>query len=269
MTKLVWDEVGERFYKTGIDRGVLYLNDGRVAAWNGLTSIEEDTPSESKSFYLDGVKFLENLAPGDFQGKLKAFTYPEEFNSVLGIADVAPSPGLSYHDQPEKSFNLSYRTMIGSDLGPEHGYEIHILYNIFANPDSFTYESIKESDVSPVEFGWTLTGTPQKVSRLRPTVHVTINSTDAPPDILTLIENTLYGTETVNPSLPSMQDLGEYFGYLGALVIIDHGDGTWTAIDESDSYITMLDGTTFQIANADATYLDSVTYTISSTNVNN
>jgi len=269
MTKLVWDEVGERFYKTGIDRGVLYLNDGRVAAWNGLTSIEEDTPSESKSFYLDGVKFLENLAPGDFQGKLKAFTYPEEFNSVLGIADVAPSPGLSYHDQPEKSFNLSYRTMIGSDLGPDQGYEIHILYNIFANPDSYTYESIKESDVSPVEFGWTLTGTPQKVSRLRPTVHITINSTDAPPEILQLIENTLYGTATINPSLPSMQDLGEYFGYLGALVIIDHGDGTWTAIDESDSYITMLDGTTFQIANADATYLDSVTYTISSTNVNN
>ena len=46
--------------------------------------------SELKSFYLDGVKYLENLTPGDFLGKLKAFTYPDEFDSVNGIAHVAP-----------------------------------------------------------------------------------------------------------------------------------------------------------------------------------
>jgi hypothetical protein len=54
---------------------------------------------------------------------------------------------------------------------------------------------------------------------------------------------------------------------LGALLIIDHGDGTWSAIDESDTYITMLDGTTFEIVGADATYLDPDTYNISTTNV--
>ena len=41
----------------------------------------------------------------------------------------------------------------------------------------------------------------------------------------------------------------------------------WSAIDESDTYITMLDDTTFQIVGADATYLDPDTYEISSTNV--
>ena len=57
------------------------------------------------------------------------------------------------------------------------------------------------------------------------------------------------------------------FGYLGALLIIDHGDGSWSAIDESDTYITMIDDTNFQIDGADATYLDPDTYEVSSTNI--
>ena len=108
MATLVWDKVGERVYQTGVDHGVLYLHDGTVAVWNGLTNVEESSDSELKSFYLDGVKYLENLIPGDFVGKLTAFTYPDEFDSVNGIG--RSSPGLSYHNQPSKSFNLSYRT---------------------------------------------------------------------------------------------------------------------------------------------------------------
>ena len=51
-----------------------------VVPWNGLTQVHEGSSSEVKSFYLDGVKYLESLIPGDFSGKLKAFTYPEEFD---------------------------------------------------------------------------------------------------------------------------------------------------------------------------------------------
>ena len=32
MAALVWDQIGERIYQTGIDHGVLYLQDGTVAA---------------------------------------------------------------------------------------------------------------------------------------------------------------------------------------------------------------------------------------------
>jgi hypothetical protein len=84
---------------------------------------------------------------------------------------------------------------------------------------------------------------------------------------LQIIEDKLYGTVTSGASLPTFQDISEYFGYLGALIIIDHGDGTWTAVDESNGYITMLDSTTFFIDHADVVYLDADTYTISSTNV--
>src|SRR4029079_11749224 len=84
MTALAWDEIGERIYQTGIDRGVLYLNDGTAVPWNGLTSVEEDSTSEVKPYYLEGVKFLENFVPGDFEGKIKALTYPEEFDEING-----------------------------------------------------------------------------------------------------------------------------------------------------------------------------------------
>ena len=48
-----------------------------------------------------------------------------------------------YHEQPPKSFSLSYRTRIGNDIeGAEYGYKIHILYNIIANPDPYAFTTI-------------------------------------------------------------------------------------------------------------------------------
>lgn len=270
MTTLVWDQVGERKYQTGIEHGILYLQDGTVVVWNGLTNIEESSNSELKAYHQDGVKYLEILIPGDFIGKLKAFTYPEEFDLVNGIAEFAP--GFSIHDQRAKSFSLSYKTKIGNDIeGTDHGYKIHILYNVIANPEAHTFETFQDSGVQPIEFGWTLTGTPPKMGILRPTVHISIDSTKTSSNILQMIEDKLYGTEVSNASLPSIQEVAEYFGYFGALIIVDHGDGTWSAIDESISgiYINMIDATMFEIKNADAIYLDSEIYEISSTNVDN
>ena len=265
MAVLTWDKVGERVYQSGVDHGVLYLSDGTSVPWNGLIDIEEGSSQELKSFFLDGVKYLENLSPGDFLGKLKAYTYPDEFDSVNGIANVAP--GLNYYEQPPKSFSLSYRSRVGTDLDENFGYKIHILYNLLAVPETYTRATKTDSGVQPIEFSWSLTGTPEKVNKRRPTVHISIDSRDTPPDILKLVEATLYGTPSTNPSLPSMIEISEFFGYLGALLIVDHGDGSWSAIDESDTYITMLDETTFQIVGADATYLDPITYKVSSTNI--
>jgi hypothetical protein len=266
MTTLVWDKPGEKTYQTGVDRGVLYLQEGAAVVWNGLTSVEETSVTTLKSFYLDGVKYLDNILPGDFSGKLKAFTYPEEFDQVNGIDTV--QPGLLYYNQPPKSFNLSYRTGIGNDLnGLDYGYKIHILYNLVADPDTYAFGSLKGGQDTPIEFAWTLTGTPPKLDQFRPTVHIAIDSNDTPPDLLKTLEDILYGTQDTAPSLPSISQIADLFGYLGALIIVDHGDGTWSAIDESDTYITMTNPTTFQIDNADVTYLDATTYQISSTNV--
>ena len=262
MTALAWDAIGEKDYQTGLDRGVLYLHDGTAVVWNGLTGVEENSDSEVKTYYHEGSTFLQNLVPGDFQGKIKAFTYPEEFDEVNGIADI--SPGLDIFDQPASSFNLSYRTKIGNDLSQDFGYKIHILYNVIANPDAVAYDTVAES-VSPVEFSWSLNGTPTKLPGFRPTIHIAIDSDETPPEVLKILEGQLYGTEETAPRLPPLTEIAGYFGYLGELIIVDHGDGSWSAIDGSDSYIVMIDDTTFEINNADATYLDADTYTISST----
>jgi len=267
MTVLEWDKAGDRTYQIGVDKGVLYLKDGRVVPWNGLTSVEDSTSADLKSFYLDGVKILDHVTPGDYSAKLSAFTYPDEFDEVVGAPQIAP--GLIFYEQPAKSFNLSYRTRVGSDLDEDLGYKIHLLYNVVAIPDSHKYDSIQENIQAP-EFGWQLSGVPPigTIDGIRPTAHVTIDSNDARDDQLVQVEGILYGTSTTEPRFPTILELRLIFGEVGGLYIIDNGDGTWTAIDPSDDFITMLDSETFQIAHGDATFIDPPdfdTYTITDT----
>jgi hypothetical protein len=266
MAVLTWDDVGERVYQTGVDRGVLYLQDGTAVAWNGIIGVEESSNGELKSYYLDGIKYLESLTPRDYVGKLKAFTYPDEFDAVNGIGEFAE--GFEVYEQVPKNFNLSYRTKIGNGIdGLDHGYKIHLLFNVLAQADGIEYSTVAGSDISPAEFVWTLTGTPENIRHFRPTVHIAIDSRDTPPEVLSIIENKIYGTAVSSASFPTLLEIMQYFGYLGALLIIDHGDGTWTAIDEGGSYISEVVNDMFTINNADVTFLDQFTYTISSTNV--
>ena len=68
--------------ETGIDRGVLYLREGGAVPWNGLISVAETKSSrEVKSYYLDGVKYLDHHVPGSYAASLSAFTYPDELES--------------------------------------------------------------------------------------------------------------------------------------------------------------------------------------------
>lgn len=265
MAVLEWDKVGERVYQTGVDRGVLYLKDGTAVPWNGLTSVEDGTNSELQSYYLDGVKILDHVTPGDYVGKLSAFTYPEEFDKVLGVPQNAV--GLSFYEQRAKSFDLSYRTKIINDVDENYGYKIHLLYNVRAIPDSQKFETFKDQ-ASANEFSWSLTGTPPIstfAGGVRPAVHISINSKNAPAALLEEIEGILYGTATTEPRFPTILEIRIAFDDIGGLLIVDNGDGTWTALDPSDDYITMIDVDTFQIDHADATYLDPDTYQISTT----
>jgi hypothetical protein len=264
VTAIAWDQTGEHVFHTGIDRGVLYLNNGKAVAWNGLVSVSDGSDKEVQSYYIDGVKYLTKITPGDYSGKLRAFTYPIEFDQVNGVEPVAP--GLNYYDQQPQDFSLSYRTRVGNDLdGVDHGYKIHILYNLVADPDETTYETLGDA-VKPVDFSWSLTGTPPPLPGYRPTVHISIDSTLFDESSLKAVEDILYGTDTTSPRLPSIEEITEYVQMLGILVIVDNGDGSWTAIDEGNNYVTMLDPTTFKIDGADATYLDVTTYQISTTN---
>jgi hypothetical protein len=209
MTVLEWDKAGDRTYQTGVDRGVLFPPGGAAAVpWNGLTSVTETVGRDVKSYYVDGVKYLDHHIPGSYAAKLSAFTYPDELEALLGTAEY--SPGIFLHDQRAKLFNLSYRTLIGNDIdGTDHGYRLHIVYNVLAIPSDKTMDSISNS-ISADPFEFDLSGTPNVMFGVRPTSHISIDSRKVDSEILATVEGLLYGTPHVDddhpgtdPALPS------------------------------------------------------------------
>lgn len=205
MTVLAWDEVGERRFETGIDRGVLFLPEGGAVAWNGLSSLTELLGREVKSYYTDGVKYLDHQVLGAFSATLKAFTYPDELDELTGTLPFAP--GVFVHDQRSKAFSFTYRTKVGNDVdGVDHGHKIHLVYNVLASPSNAEYSTLAES-VSPQLFEWALSGTPPIMYGLRPSCHISLHTRSIDPVLLADIEELIYGTAITEPELPSVVDL--------------------------------------------------------------
>lgn len=204
MTVLEWNRSGDRFFETGIDRGVLFTVEGVAVPWNGLTGISENTTSEVKSYWLDGVKYLDHHVPGSYSAKLEAFTYPDTLDELTGTAPYAP--GVYLHDQKARVFHLSYRTGVGNDLDQELGYKIHVIYNVMAVPSSSGLATVADT-VEPAKMSWDLSGTPPQMFGARPTAHISLHSLTIDPDLLETLEGLLYGTSSVDPALPGMVDL--------------------------------------------------------------
>lgn len=269
MAAIVWDKIGDRVYESGLDRGVLYFPDGGGVPWNGLISVDEKVSTKIEPIYFDGVKFNHVITVGDFEGVLSAYTYPDEFLEYEGI--IEDQTGILITGQPQKKFHLSYRTKIGNDVdGFEHGYKIHLLWNLIAIPSTKSYETLT-LDTEPSEFEWSLSSIPEDIERYKPTAHVIIDTRRMDPLLISDIEDVLYGTsgdEPTEPTLPSLKGLSTFIRKWNRIIIVDNGDGTWSAITKLDSDITMLDANTFQINNANAIYLDANTYEISSSEKN-
>lgn len=262
MPELVWDRVGERVYETGLDRGVLYLPDGSAVPWNGLTSVIEQFDNKSSPVYYDGMKINDLVTLGDFSASMKAVTYPDEFIELEGLKPA--KQGLFYADQMPQSFGLSYRTQVGNDLdGEVAGYKIHILYNVTAIPSDKTYATTS-SDPSIVEFEWDITAVPEEVPGFRPTAHVVIDTREIDPWLLEELLVILYGNTAANASLIPMDELVTLIVEWFRVQILDNGDGSWTAIAESDGFISVV-GNEFEITGVNAIYTNDYTYILSDT----
>jgi hypothetical protein len=266
MAVLVWDQVGDRLYETGVSKGVLYKNDSIGVPWNGLTAVEESVSNEVEPVYFDGIKFDDIVTIGDFSAVLRAFTYPDEFLYYEGTME--DQDGFFITNQPLSKFGLSYQTKIGNDIaGIDSAYKIHILYNLTAIPSTTVYSTIGET-LEPLEFEWTISAIPEDIETFRPTAHVIFDSRKMNPHLLQDIESILYGDEETEPHLPSLKGLSAFIRKWNRLIITDNGDGTWTATSNEEGIITMLDGITFQIVSDTAEYIDADTYTISSSDKN-
>lgn len=222
MTRLAWAVVGERFYETGVDRGVLYINDGGYA-WSGLASVEESSSGgEPKPYYIDGIKYLNLSAKEDFEATIDALYSPPEFDECDGFGVVAP--GLFASQQRRKEFGFCYRTKIGNDLdGSDHAYKIHIIYNALAKPTQRTYSTIADSPEAPL-LSWAITTKPISIPGVAPSAHLTIDTTKASPYSLEVLEKVLYGDDSNEPRLPDPDELVSLFADAAPLVVTDLGD---------------------------------------------
>ena len=210
MAKLNWGAAGQRFYEAGVDRGVLYPATGPGVAWNGLISVDENpNGGDSKPYYLDGVKYL-NLAEDDeYAATIEAYTYPAEFAVCDGTA--IHRRGLLVTQQPRQRFGLSYRTMVGNDIkGADQGYKIHLVYNALAAPTSRSYGTTTDTPEA-MTFTWDLTATPVFLLGRKPSAHIIIDTAAATPELITEVENLLYGTSISSPRLPTPTELVALF----------------------------------------------------------
>jgi hypothetical protein len=180
MAKLLWDQIGEKFYETGVDHGILFVNEsgsyGEGVAWNGLTAVTESpSGAEASPIYADNIKYLNLYSAEEFGCTIEAYTYPDEFGVCDGSADIAK--GVSIGQQERKSFGFAYRTRLGNDSeGDSYGEKIHLIYGCRASTTQKGYSTVNDSPEA-INFSWEVTTTPVPVKGFRPTANVIIDST--------------------------------------------------------------------------------------------
>lgn len=211
MARVKWDETGKKLYRAGVDQGVLYPMDSegkypKGVPWNGLSKVTESpSGAESNAVYANNAKYLNLVSAEEFKYTIEAYMFPDEFAECDGSKEVAP--GIFVTQQNRKHFGMTYRNAIGNDIeNMEYGYEIHFVYDSIAAPSSKDHETVNEN-VDAATMSWECSTTPVQVQSCKPASHLYIDSTKTPKDVLTRIEDILYGTDKDEPRLPLPDEL--------------------------------------------------------------
>lgn len=157
-----------------------------------------------------------------------------------------------FFQQRPTRFGFSYRVMTAD------AYRLHLVYNATVDTSEYVYD---QDEVTG--FRWDFSCLPISVPDSKKSAHIILDGTVAYSWAMEAVEDILYGTDEDPPRLPLPEELWQIIEDNSILVIIDHGDGTWTA-SGPEHVVDMLDATTFQISWPSAIYLDADTYTVSS-----
>lgn len=245
MTRLDWAGA-PRTWRGGVSHGVLY-SDGPAVPWNGLVAVHEN-PSGSQSLdaYFDGQRLIIAQEIGDFEGTLEAFTYPDEFREHSG--ELTRPSG--------KRFGLSWRE------GSSDGDKLHILYNALVREPNRSWKTVAGRP-DPSAFLWNLQASAINVPGARPASHLIVDTADALPELVAVVEGWLYGTADTEPRLPTPEELVDIFEAATLLRISYNPDGTWTA-EGPDSVLRVNGDGSFDISAPTAQFLDLGIFTVDS-----
>lgn len=216
MSKLVWDNTGEKLFETGVDHGVLYPWDptannnagayGNGVVWNGLTSVTNSPDgAEPTDLWADNIKYATLRSAETFGATIEAYTYPDEFAECDGSA--TPKNGVHVGQQTRKAFGFCYRTKVGSDSDPDaNKYKIHVIYNATASPSERAYETVNDSP-DAITFSWEITTTPVNITGYKPTSEIVIDAWKLSSADRKKVEDALYGSANAEATLPEPDDL--------------------------------------------------------------
>lgn len=249
MTRILWDQVGERFYETGTDHGVLYVNDGVAReswnsdyapgeAWNGLTGFTKSSDGGTATkIFADNIKYLNLIATEDRKFTIKCYTYPDAWDLCNGLRKVNGVKGLRVGQQTRRPFGFCCRTLIGNDTeGTDLGYKLNICYGATASPSDEDYQTVNDNP-SAIEFSYEAETIPETMpgyTGLKPCAIFEIDSRDFEGDdieILNDLEDVLYGTEISEPRLPKVAELLEILGGTATFTLkLIQGDETTLSV---------------------------------------
>ena len=231
MSKLQWDQKGQRYYENGVSKGVLFVmkDDGtydKGVAWNGLINVTKSPEgAEPNDLWADNIKYASLRSAETFGGSIEAYTYPEEFAACIGQVNPMTSgqtptavAGLFFGQQPHKSFAFCFRTEIGNDTATESddSYKIHIVYGATATPSEEAFDTINDSP-DAITFSWDFDTIPEKVDGFKPVSTVVIDSRKADATNLAALEEYIYGKDATTdpvaaatePTLPTPKQVIE------------------------------------------------------------
>ena len=206
MGPLVWDQIGEKLYETGVEKGVLYVQDAnglypKGVAWNGLTAVTESpSGAEATPVYADNGKYLSLMSAEEFAATVEAYMYPDEFAECDGSAELVA--GVSIGQQTRKGFGMVYKTLVGNDVADvAFGYKLHIIYGAKASPSEKNYATVNDSPEANA-LSWELNTTPVPVAGHKPTATIVIDSTKVDATKLAALEKILFGDTATEARLP-------------------------------------------------------------------
>ena len=215
MSKIIWDEVGERTYETGVDHGVLYVQDNnkypKGVAWNGLITVSMNpSGAEDNKLYADNIPYLNIKSAEELGISIECYTSPDEWAECDGTAELVK--GVTIGQQKRKYFGLSYRTKVGNDTeGEDYGYKIHLIYNCSAAPSERSYQTVNDSPEA-ITFSYDITTTPIPLDGYKPTASIEIDSRTVDPEKLASLEKILYGDDDAEARLPLPNELVSILG---------------------------------------------------------
>lgn len=223
MFKLKWDEPQDRKYEFGVNHCALFKKTGsgysKGVAWSGVSSIAESPDGvEISNIYADNKKYLQLVSPENYKGTIEAYSIPEEFYECDGY-EKADTDGLMVGMQRRKRFGLVYETVFADESGMKCK-KIHFIWNAAASPAEKQY-STKSDTIDPAPFSYEFSTIPDQIlvnksgKTFKALSHAEVVENKVPKGCFDTLENFIFGTETQDPSMPTIEVIFTILGGFG------------------------------------------------------